>query len=45
MEPLKEMFNKTYYLILAKEVKSVFKIFNDKGFLKDVFIMELRVEN
>jgi 3-methyladenine DNA glycosylase AlkC len=36
MEPLKEMFNKTYYLILAKEVKSVFKIFNDKGFLKDV---------
>ncbi|MCA0429888.1 MAG: DNA alkylation repair protein [Bacteroidetes bacterium] len=36
MEPLKELFNKAYYLILAKEVKSVFKNFNDKGFLNDV---------
>ncbi len=36
MEPLKEMFNKVYYLSLAKEIKSILKNFNDKGFLSDV---------
>ncbi|MDO9000899.1 MAG: DNA alkylation repair protein [Bacteroidota bacterium] len=36
MEPLKEMFNKNYYLHFAQEMQKVYKNFNPEKFVKDV---------
>jgi 3-methyladenine DNA glycosylase AlkC len=36
MEPLKELFNKNYYLHLSKEIQKVFKAFDSANFLKEV---------
>ena len=36
MEPLKELFNKSYFLHLADEIKKAFKSFDSINFVKEV---------